>query len=116
MGANAATGSYASPIGGYKLTATADGPFVSFRDNTESIFSIENGASSNGGVNGALAYMLGPARNSLNALVGRNLIATNPNLYVASFWEPEIREEQPCRSNKQQRVLATSLTTITAIR
>jgi len=86
LGASVAAASYTSPIGSYKLTASPDGPFTGFKDNTESIFSIENGPSSNGGVNGALANMLLPAKNALNSAVGRNLIATNPNLYVASFW------------------------------
>jgi len=82
-----ATGTtFTSPIGGYALTASPDGPFASFSSNTESIFSIENGSAANGGVNGALPNMLGPAANALNSQVGRGLVATSPNLYNASFW------------------------------
>jgi starch-binding outer membrane protein, SusD/RagB family len=86
LGTSAAAGPYTSPIGGYALTASPDGPFVSFMNNTESIFSIENGSAANGGVNGALPNMFGPASNAINSQVGRSLVATSPNLYNASFW------------------------------
>ncbi|SEA92648.1 RagB/SusD family nutrient uptake outer membrane protein [Pedobacter hartonius] len=86
LGTSAAAGPYTSAIGSYSLTASVDGPFSNFKDNTESMFSIENGSASNGGVNGALPNMFGPAANALTTLVGRNLVATSPNLYVASFW------------------------------
>lgn len=86
LGTAAAAGPYTSPIGGYALTASPDGPFVSFTNNTESIFSIENGSAANGGVNGALPNMFGPASNAINSQVGRSLVATSPNLYNASFW------------------------------
>lgn len=86
LGTSAVTGPYKSPVSGYTLTASPDGPFVSFSSNTESIFSIANSSAANGGVNGALANMFGPASNAINKNVGRNLVATSPNLYVASFW------------------------------
>lgn len=86
LGTNAATGPYKSPVGNYALTASPDGPFASFANNTESVFSIASSTAANGGVNGALANMFGPAANALNANIGRNLVATSPNLYVASFW------------------------------
>lgn len=86
LGTSAAAAPYTSPIGGYSLTASPDGPFASFNNNTESIFSIENGSAANGGVNGALANMFGPAANAVNSQVGRNLVATSPNLYNAAFW------------------------------
>ncbi|RYE21581.1 MAG: RagB/SusD family nutrient uptake outer membrane protein [Sphingobacteriaceae bacterium] len=81
LGTSAASATYTSPIGGYKLTASPDGPFVSYSSNTESIFSIENSAASNGGVNGALPAIFGPADKG-----GRGLVATNPNLYNAAYW------------------------------
>lgn len=82
LGTSTAAAPFTSPIGGYKLTDSPDGPFTSFKNNTESIFSIENGPDPyNGGVNGALAAMEGPADKS-----ARGLICTNPNLYNASFW------------------------------
>ncbi len=86
LGTGAAAAPYTSTIGGYSLTASPDGPFSSFNNNTESIFSIENGSAANGGVNGALANMFGPAANAVNSQVGRNLVATSPNLYNAAFW------------------------------
>lgn len=72
---------FTSPIGNYTLTASPDGPFVNFKSNTESIFSIANGPNANPGVNGALAPMFGPADRG-----GRGLVATSPILYNASFW------------------------------
>jgi hypothetical protein len=86
LGTSAAAAPYASPIGGYTLTSSPDGPFVSFANNTESVFSIENGSSANGGVNGALPNMFGAAANAVNSNVGRGLVATSPNLYNAAFW------------------------------
>lgn len=86
LGTGTASATYTSPIGAYTLTASPDGPFVGFNNNTESIFSIENSSAANGGVNGALANMFGPAANPINSQVGRNLVATSPNLYNASFW------------------------------
>jgi len=75
------TAPYTSPIGGYTLTASPETPFSSFSDNTESIFSIANSATSNGGVNGALPNMLSPA-----SIGGRGTILTSPNFWKASYW------------------------------
>jgi hypothetical protein len=72
---------FVSPVKGYKLTDSPDGPFTKADNNTESIFSIANSAITNGGSNGALAAMFGPADQK-----GRGLVATSPNLYNASFW------------------------------
>jgi hypothetical protein len=72
---------FTSPVGGYKLTESPDGPFANFKSNSESIFSIANSAASNGDVNGALGSMLLPASEG-----GRSLVATSPNLYNAPFW------------------------------
>ena len=86
LGTAAAAAPFTSPIGNYSLTASPDGPFASFNNNTESIFSIENGSAANGGVNGALPNMFGPAANPVNSQVARGLVATSPNLYNAAFW------------------------------
>lgn len=81
---------YTSPVNGYALTASPDGPFYvgnvnANASNKESIFSIANSTAANGGTNGALPGMFGPtAIAGVNA--GRGLVATNPNLYTASFW------------------------------
>jgi hypothetical protein len=74
---------FTSPIGGYKLTATADGPFKNgFSE--EAVFSIENSAQDNPGVNGALAAMLGNP-----ALGGRGLVLTSPILFNNPSWKAE---------------------------
>ncbi|MGF6845752.1 hypothetical protein QFZ51_000987 [Chitinophaga sp. W3I9] len=72
---------FVSPVKGYKLTDSPDGPFTKADNNTESIFSIANSAITNGNSNGALAAMFGPSDQK-----GRGLVATSPNLYNASFW------------------------------
>jgi hypothetical protein len=77
----AGSGTYTSPIGGYKLEASPDAPFTNNAGNTESIFSIEQGPQAAPSVNGALASMFGIATNG-----GRDLVATSPNLYNAPFW------------------------------
>jgi hypothetical protein len=100
LGTAAAAGPYTSPIGNYKLTASPDGPFYSGvasvaapgnnANNTESIFSVANSSQANGGVNGALPNMFGPAAALINGATvnqgGRDLVCTSPNLYNASFW------------------------------
>ncbi|WP_442589684.1 RagB/SusD family nutrient uptake outer membrane protein [Pedobacter sp. AW31-3R] len=80
LGANL-TGTIASPIGAYTLTASPVDPFTNYSANSESIFSIANSAASNPGVNGGLSSMFLPSN-----LGGRSLVATSPNLYNASFW------------------------------
>ncbi|MBW8683163.1 RagB/SusD family nutrient uptake outer membrane protein [Chitinophaga rhizophila] len=72
---------FTSPIGGYTLTASPETPFTSFKNNTESVFSVANGPNANGGTNGALPSMFGPADKG-----ARGLVATSPLLYNASFW------------------------------
>ncbi|NDK54632.1 RagB/SusD family nutrient uptake outer membrane protein [Pontibacter fetidus] len=77
-----ATAPFTSPIGGYALTAKPDGPFANNISNSESIFSIENSAADNGGVNGALPAMYGVAP-------ARGLIAISPILWNATFWKAD---------------------------
>jgi len=81
LGTNANSGSFTSPINSYALTADVTVPFLNYKNNTESIFSISQSVNSNAGVNGAITGMYGPS--SLN---GRDLIGMSPNLYNASFW------------------------------
>jgi len=83
LGTDGAGPTFTSPIGSYALTNSPDEPFTSQNNNNESVFSIANGAAStaNGGSNGALPNMFGPADKG-----GRGLVATSPNLYNASFW------------------------------
>lgn len=87
LGTDAVAAPFSSTIGGYKLTASPETPFTSYKSNTESIFSIANGPSANGGTNGSLPSMFGPADKG-----ARGLVATSPILYNASFWvEGDIR-------------------------
>lgn len=91
LGANATSGDFSSTIGGFKLEATPEGPFANYESNTESIFSIGNSFAANPGVNGAITAMYGPSSEGRNA---RDLIATSPNLYNASFWvDGDLRRE-----------------------
>jgi hypothetical protein len=79
--------------GGYALTAEPEGPFASYTSNTESIFSIENTAADNPGVNGALPVMLSVAP-------GRALVAISPILYNAPWWLPtDKRRTQLLKNN-----------------
>lgn len=70
-----------SPIGGYALTASPDGPFASNATNLESIFSVRNNNIDNTGVNGALPAMLGPAN-----LGARGLVAVSPIIWNNTGW------------------------------
>lgn len=87
LGTSATAAPYTSPIGNYKLTDSPDGPFLNNKS-TESVFSIENSAAANGGVNGALPNMFGPATivGQTTTFGARALVATSPNLYNAAFW------------------------------
>lgn len=68
---------FESPIGGYKLTASPDGPFLSNSGNTESMFSVENTELDNATVNGSLSQFYTPVR---------SLVTISPIIYNASFW------------------------------
>jgi hypothetical protein len=81
LGTSGTSGTFTSPIGSYKLETSPDAPFTNYSSNVESIFSIANSLNSNPGVNGALPSAFGPT-----SLGSRDLIATSPNLYNASFW------------------------------
>ncbi len=79
--------------GRYSLTATPEGPFAGYTSNTESIFSIENAATDNPGVNGALPVMY-------SVSPGRALVAISPILWNAPFWEAsDLRRTQLARAN-----------------
>lgn len=72
--------------GVYALTSTPDGPFTN-PSSSENIFSLDNTAASNPGVNGALANMFGNP-----ALGGRGLVKISPIIYQADFWlESDLR-------------------------
>jgi starch-binding outer membrane protein, SusD/RagB family len=71
-----------SPIGGWQLTPSPDGPFL---DNIskESIFSIKNDALDNPGTNASLARMFGV---SSTATGGRGLCSISPILWNLTEW------------------------------
>ncbi len=71
---------FVSPIGGWKLTPTADGPFLN-NQSDESIFSIKNDANDNPGTNAALPRMLGSP-----ALNGRGLVRVSPISFNLQSW------------------------------
>lgn len=77
----------------YSLTAEPEGPFASFSNNTESIFSIENAQADNPGVNGALPVMY-------TVSPGRALVAISPIIWNASWWlENDLRRTQLAKDN-----------------
>jgi hypothetical protein len=79
--------SFSSPIGGYSLTETPEGPFASDDSNSESIFSIQNSPVDNAGVNGALSNMYTGSN--------RGLVAISPIIWNAAFWpEGDLRRTQ----------------------
>ena len=97
LGADLGSGTFTSPIGGYKLETDVETPFTSQANNLESIFSISQTQAQNGGTNGAIASMF-----SASAFKGRDLIATSPNLYNADFWV-----EGDARKTKLQYIQTT---------
>lgn len=74
------TAPFESAIGSYKLETSPSTPFVSFSNNTESIFSVENSADDEASVNGAMAAMMS-ARSG-----GRAIVTSSPTLYNTSYW------------------------------
>ncbi|MDL2303676.1 RagB/SusD family nutrient uptake outer membrane protein [Dysgonomonas sp. OttesenSCG-928-D17] len=78
--ATATAAPFTSPIGGYALEASPETPFVSYSNNVESIFSVENSSSDNADVNGAMSAMMS-ARDG-----GRAIVTSSPTLYNTSYW------------------------------
>jgi hypothetical protein len=74
------TTTFTSPIGGWALTASPDGPFAN-NTSVENIFSIKNDATDNGGVNGAMAQMYGDP-----ALGARGLVRVSPVIWSDPAW------------------------------
>jgi starch-binding outer membrane protein, SusD/RagB family len=84
---------FTSPIGGFALTANPGDPFVLPGTSVESIFSIRNASTDNGGVNGALPNMYGSAAGG-----GRGLVRVSPIAYNLPEW--------PC-DDKRRSLLTT---------
>jgi len=77
-----ATAPYVSAIGGYRLMPNPADPFVLPGTTDESIFSIRNASTDNGGVNGALPNMYGNPSNG-----GRALVQVSPISYNLPEWK-----------------------------
>jgi hypothetical protein len=75
-----APSSIVSPIGGWALTASPDGPF-SNNNSTESIFSVKNDPLDTPSTNAGLSRMYGAAN-----LNGRGLLSLSPVLYNDPQW------------------------------
>lgn len=70
---------FTSPIGGYTLMPTQRAAFIGSNVTAESVFSVENSAQDNGGVNGALANVFGSSAAAPVGISGRALLAVSPN-------------------------------------
>jgi starch-binding outer membrane protein, SusD/RagB family len=70
----------ASPVGGYKLESSPDGPFKNALT-PEHVFVMDNSATDNAGNNGALPGMYGTPSKS-----GRGLVLVSPIIYNQAFW------------------------------
>jgi hypothetical protein len=77
---------FISPSGGWRLTATAGGAFVTPWTSDESIFSIKNDATDNSGVNGSLPNMYGNPSPAPVGTGGRGLVRISPIIWNSSFW------------------------------
>ncbi len=71
---------YVSPIGGWQLMPTPEGPFANNTSN-ESIFSMKNDPTDNPNVNAALAAMYGDP-----AISGRGLVRISPIIWSDARW------------------------------
>ncbi|MDB5234278.1 MAG: hypothetical protein JWR44_1271 [Hymenobacter sp.] len=82
------TTTFTSPVGGYALAASQRAAFPGGNgfNAAESIFSVENSATDNPGVNGALANVYGSSSAAPTGIGGRALLAVSPNLYNAPFF------------------------------
>lgn len=91
LGADATSGAFTSPIGGFALEADPTTPFLNYTNNSESIFSVAQSSAANGGVNGSISAMFSYS----DVKGGRDLIGISPNLYNAPFWlEDDIRKTE----------------------
>ncbi|QEC58574.1 RagB/SusD family nutrient uptake outer membrane protein [Flavisolibacter ginsenosidimutans] len=105
-----ATAPYISPIGGWTLTATPDGPFNATggsNNSKENIFSIKNDANDAISVNGSLAGQFGPAN-----LGGRGLVAISPIIWNNSGWKCDDKRRTLLYTSGTNNINGTSIMTI----
>jgi hypothetical protein len=101
---------YVSPIGGWTLTATPDGPFNAAggaNASKENIFSIKNDAQDNISVNGSLPGQFGPAN-----LGGRGLVAVSPIIWNNSGWKCDDKRRTLLYTSGTNNINGTSIMTI----
>lgn len=75
-----------SPIGGWALTPSPDGPFQITAPSVENIFSIKNDPNDNPGVNASLAGQYGPTSINGASTGARGLVAVSPIIWNNSAW------------------------------
>ncbi|MEP6726941.1 MAG: RagB/SusD family nutrient uptake outer membrane protein [Bacteroidota bacterium] len=73
---------FVSPVGGWKLTTNPGDPFMAPWNSDESIFSVKNAATDNGGVNGGMANMFGSPESN-----GRGLVKVSPVVFNLPQWK-----------------------------
>jgi hypothetical protein len=101
---------YVSSIGGWKLTASPDGPFSATggaNASTENIFSIKNDPQDNISVNGSLAGQLGPTN-----LGGRGLVAVSPILWNNTGWKCDDKRRTLLYAQGTNNIGGTSILTL----
>ena len=101
---------FVSTIGGWALTATADGPFSAAggaNASKENIFSIKNDPQDGISVNGSLAGQLGPAN-----LGGRGVVAVSPIIWNNSAWKCDDKRRTLLYASGTNNINGTSIMTI----
>lgn len=104
------SGAFTSPIGGWKLTATADGPFASAtgaNSTTENVFSIKNDPQDAISVNGSLAGQFGPTNSG-----GRGLVAVSPIIWNNTGWRCDDKRRTLLYTSGTNNIGGTSILTI----
>lgn len=105
-----ATAPYVSPVAGWALTATPDGPFSATggaNASKENIFSIKNDAQDGISVNGSLAGQFGPTE-----LSGRGLVAVSPIIWNNSGWKCDDKRRTLLYMQGTNNIGGTSILTI----
>ena len=105
-----ATAPFVSPVGGWALTATPDGPFngtLGANSSEENIFSIKNDPQDGISVNGSLAGQLGPAN-----LGGRGLVAVSPIIWNNNAWKCDDKRRTLLYASGTNNINGTSIMTM----
>ena len=101
---------YVSPIGGWTLTATPDGPFSASggaNASKENVFSIKNDPQDNISVNGSLPGQFGPTN-----LGGRGLVAVSPIIWNNTGWTCDDKRRTLLYTQGTNNIGGTSILTV----